>query len=199
MSASAIEHAYVRVANCSSPPEQIPATVDLILAIFDDFYAQLCEYPYRAQRAFESMNPHDSIRISKERLVFTAGTLRSTDPAFSMSFRPYRAMPICGVRWSRFCLPGSLIGTRLTSPSCLRTPCAAIPIMTSGVPSPTRFLRRARVAQTRWPRSTGICHCADAYGPGPSVCATLARRRKRVGDGTPDVMIGLARAGSART
>ncbi len=68
MSASAIERAYVRVANCSSPPEQIPATVDLILAIFDDFYAQLCEYPYRAQRAFESMNPHDSIRISKERL-----------------------------------------------------------------------------------------------------------------------------------
>jgi isocitrate dehydrogenase kinase/phosphatase len=68
VSASAIERAYVRVANCSSPPEQIAATVDLILAIFDDFYAQLCEYPYRAQRAFESMNPHDSIRISKERL-----------------------------------------------------------------------------------------------------------------------------------
>ena len=68
VSASAIERAYVRAANCSSPPEQITATVDLILAIFDDFYAQLCEYPYRAQRAFESMNPHDSIRISKERL-----------------------------------------------------------------------------------------------------------------------------------
>jgi isocitrate dehydrogenase kinase/phosphatase len=68
VSASAIERAYGRVANCSSPPEQIAATVDLILVIFDDFYAQLCEYPYRAQRAFESLNPHDSIRISKERL-----------------------------------------------------------------------------------------------------------------------------------
>ena len=40
----------------------------LILAIFDDFYGLLCEYPYRAKRAFELRDPHASLQISKERL-----------------------------------------------------------------------------------------------------------------------------------
>ena len=48
---------------------RIAATAQLILAIFDDFYSLLCEYPYRAKCAFESMDPHASIRISKERLA----------------------------------------------------------------------------------------------------------------------------------
>jgi len=43
-------------------------TARLILAIFDDFYAELCEYPYRAKQAFETIDPQASIRISRERL-----------------------------------------------------------------------------------------------------------------------------------
>ena len=33
------------------------ATARLVLAVFDDIYAELCEYPYRAQRAFEANDP----------------------------------------------------------------------------------------------------------------------------------------------
>ncbi len=47
---------------------RIDAAARLGLAIFDDFYAKLCEYPFRAMCAFETMDPQASIRISKERL-----------------------------------------------------------------------------------------------------------------------------------
>lgn len=40
----------------------------LILAVFDDFYDELCEYPFRAQRAFENMDPQASLQISRDRL-----------------------------------------------------------------------------------------------------------------------------------
>src|ERR1700677_3680205 len=60
--------AYSGLEACTDDEARIGAAARLILAIYDDFYAQLCEYPYRAQRAFETMDPHASIRISKERL-----------------------------------------------------------------------------------------------------------------------------------
>ena len=63
-----VEHAYSRLVACADERERIAAAAHLILAIFDDFYGQLCEYPYRAKRAFETMDPHASIRISRERL-----------------------------------------------------------------------------------------------------------------------------------
>jgi isocitrate dehydrogenase kinase/phosphatase len=66
---SLVERAYARLASCSDDRVRIAATAQLILAIFDDFYSLLCEYPYRAKCAFESMDPHASIRISKERLA----------------------------------------------------------------------------------------------------------------------------------
>jgi isocitrate dehydrogenase kinase/phosphatase len=47
---------------------RIAATARLILAIFDDFYARLCEYPFRAKLAFETMDTHVSIEISHQRL-----------------------------------------------------------------------------------------------------------------------------------
>jgi len=59
---------YQRLATCADERARIAVTAHLILTIFDDFYGQLCEYPYRAKRAFETMDPHASIRISKERL-----------------------------------------------------------------------------------------------------------------------------------
>jgi len=65
---AAVEYAYARLVACTQEDARVCATVDLILAIFDEFYAQFCEYPYRAKRAFETMDPHASLRISRERL-----------------------------------------------------------------------------------------------------------------------------------
>jgi isocitrate dehydrogenase kinase/phosphatase len=66
---SPVERAYAGLVACSDENARIAAAAWLILAIFDDFYSLLCEYPYRAKCAFESMDPHASIRISKERLA----------------------------------------------------------------------------------------------------------------------------------
>src|SRR6202453_235110 len=65
---AALELAYAGLEACPDGASRIAATARLILAIFDDFYSLLCEYPYRAKCAFELMDPHASIRISKERL-----------------------------------------------------------------------------------------------------------------------------------
>ncbi|HEY6482619.1 MAG TPA: isocitrate dehydrogenase kinase/phosphatase AceK regulatory subunit [Steroidobacteraceae bacterium] len=62
------EEAYASLRAATGEQQRISAAAELILAVFDDFYAQLCEYPYRAQLAFESQDPHASIRISRERL-----------------------------------------------------------------------------------------------------------------------------------
>jgi isocitrate dehydrogenase kinase/phosphatase len=66
---SPVERAYASLAACTDENARIRASALLILAIFDDFYSLLCEYPYRAKCAFESMDPHASIRISQERLA----------------------------------------------------------------------------------------------------------------------------------
>ena len=63
-----MEQAYARLEAGTDEASRIAAAANLILAIFDDFYSLLCEYPYRAKCAFELMDPHASIRISKERL-----------------------------------------------------------------------------------------------------------------------------------
>jgi isocitrate dehydrogenase kinase/phosphatase len=63
-----VREAYDRLRACADPAARVGAAARLILAIYDDFYSQLCEYPHRAQRAFEAMDPHASIRISQERL-----------------------------------------------------------------------------------------------------------------------------------
>ena len=63
-----VEKAYSHLVSSAREDARIAATARLILAIFDDFYAQLCEYPFKAKRAFESMDPHASIQISHERL-----------------------------------------------------------------------------------------------------------------------------------
>src|ERR1700761_539676 len=66
--AQQVEKAYGYLADCSEDETRTVATARLILAIFDDFYAQLCEYPFKAKLAFETRDTHASIRISKERL-----------------------------------------------------------------------------------------------------------------------------------
>ncbi len=63
-----VERAYASLSACVDDWSRIDATARLILAIFDDFYRTLCEYPYRAMRAFEAIDPQASIQISRERL-----------------------------------------------------------------------------------------------------------------------------------
>jgi isocitrate dehydrogenase kinase/phosphatase len=63
-----VTEGYARLTACRDAAARIGMAARLILAVYDDFYSQLCEYPHRAQRAFEIMDPHASIRISRERL-----------------------------------------------------------------------------------------------------------------------------------
>src|ERR1700722_15868837 len=65
---TAIELGYRRLLACRDGGARVRATAALILAVFDDFYSLLCEYPFRAKRAFELRDPHASVQISRERL-----------------------------------------------------------------------------------------------------------------------------------
>ena len=78
--------AYARLAACGKEDGRVVATADLILAIFDQFYRQLCEYPYRAKRAFEAMDPHTSIRISRERLGLYSQYIAEHGPRILQAF-----------------------------------------------------------------------------------------------------------------
>ena len=80
-----LEKAYSQLASAGDDG-RIAATARLILAIFDDFYAQLCEYPYRAKLAFETMDPHASIRISRERLGLYSRYISEHGPRILKAF-----------------------------------------------------------------------------------------------------------------
>ena len=83
---SQVERAYARLARCTDDGGRITAAAELILAIFDDFYSLLCEYPYRAKCAFETMDPHASIRISKERLGLYSRYIEQHGPRLRAAF-----------------------------------------------------------------------------------------------------------------
>ncbi len=83
---SLLERAYASLARCADDSRRIAATAELILAIFDDFYSLLCEYPYRAKCAFETMDPHASIRISKERLQLYSRYIEEHGPRVLAAF-----------------------------------------------------------------------------------------------------------------
>lgn len=70
----------------AGPAARIGATARLILAVYDDFYRQLCEYPHRAQRAFQAMDPHASIRISRERLGLYSRYIAEHGPRIAALF-----------------------------------------------------------------------------------------------------------------
>jgi isocitrate dehydrogenase kinase/phosphatase len=78
--------AYCRLAACADHESRIGATAALILTIYNDFYNQLCEYPHRAQRAFETMDPHASIRISQERLGLYSRYIAEHGPRILAAF-----------------------------------------------------------------------------------------------------------------
>jgi isocitrate dehydrogenase kinase/phosphatase len=81
-----VEAAYSRLAACADHDSRTRAAAALILAIYDDFYRQLCEYPHRAQRAFETMDPHASIRISQERLGLYSRYIAEHGPRILAAF-----------------------------------------------------------------------------------------------------------------
>src|ERR1700689_5903003 len=83
---SPMEQAYSRLAAGTDDASGMVATAQLILAIFDDFYSLLCEYPYRAKCAFELMDPHASIRISKERLGLYSRYISEHGPSMLCGF-----------------------------------------------------------------------------------------------------------------
>jgi isocitrate dehydrogenase kinase/phosphatase len=63
-----IEQAYGLLAAASGAADCSMAAAQLILTLFDDFYGKFCEFATDAKRAFESMDPHASINVSKARL-----------------------------------------------------------------------------------------------------------------------------------
>jgi len=81
-----VEESYSRLAACEDQGGRIGAAAQLILAIFDDFYGRLCEYPYLAKRAFETMDPHASIQISKERLGLYSRYIAEHGPRIRAAF-----------------------------------------------------------------------------------------------------------------
>ena len=81
-----VGEAYARLGACTDPAARVGATARLILAVYDDFYSQLCEYPHRAQRAFEAMDPHASIRISQERLGLYSRYIAEHGPRIAALF-----------------------------------------------------------------------------------------------------------------
>ncbi|HTV95709.1 MAG TPA: isocitrate dehydrogenase kinase/phosphatase AceK regulatory subunit [Steroidobacteraceae bacterium] len=83
---TAIERGYARLSACTDESAGIHAAAHLILCIFDDFYSLLCEYPYRAKRAFELMDWHASVRISKERLGLYSQYIEEHGPRIHGAF-----------------------------------------------------------------------------------------------------------------
>lgn len=81
-----IERAFARLAACTDQVDRITATAKLILAIFDEFYRELCELPYWAKCAFEIMDPRLSIRISTERLGLYSRYISEYAPLISEAF-----------------------------------------------------------------------------------------------------------------
>jgi isocitrate dehydrogenase kinase/phosphatase len=81
-----VDSAYAELAGCVDDWSRIEAAARLILAVFDDFYRKLCEYPYRAMRAFEAMDPQASIRISQERLGLYSQYIARHGPRIRAAF-----------------------------------------------------------------------------------------------------------------
>jgi isocitrate dehydrogenase kinase/phosphatase len=81
-----VDRAYAELGACADDWSRIEAAARLILAVFDNFYRKLCEYPYRAMRAFEAMDPQASIRISKERLGLYSQYIARHGPRIRAAF-----------------------------------------------------------------------------------------------------------------
>jgi isocitrate dehydrogenase kinase/phosphatase len=81
-----VDAGYSRLASARNPGARVGLAAQLILAVYDDFYRQLCAYPHRAQRAFETMDPHASIQISRERLGLYSRYIAEHGPKILAAF-----------------------------------------------------------------------------------------------------------------
>ena len=81
-----VQRAYRHLTSSARDDGRIAATARLILAIFDDFYARLCEYPFKAKRAFETMDTHASIEISHQRLGLYSRYISEHGPRIMEAF-----------------------------------------------------------------------------------------------------------------
>lgn len=81
-----IEQAYARLGVCGTDPARVTASAALILAIFDAFYRRLCEYPHAAQCAFETLDAHAAVRISRERLDLYSAYITEHGPRLRAAF-----------------------------------------------------------------------------------------------------------------
>jgi isocitrate dehydrogenase kinase/phosphatase len=81
-----IEQAYARLGVCTGDAARVTASAAAILAIFDAFYHRLCEYPHAAQCAFETMDTHAAVRISRERLDLYSAYIKEHGPRLRAAF-----------------------------------------------------------------------------------------------------------------
>jgi len=81
-----VEEAYAKLLACTDQELRIAIAAEVILCVFDEFYCQLCEYPYRAKRAFETMDPQASNRISSERLGLYSRFIAEHGPRLVAAF-----------------------------------------------------------------------------------------------------------------
>jgi len=81
-----VEESYAKLLSCTDHELRIAIAAELILCVFDEFYCQLCEYPYRAKRAFETMDPQASNRISSERLGLYSRFITEHGPRILAAF-----------------------------------------------------------------------------------------------------------------
>jgi isocitrate dehydrogenase kinase/phosphatase len=81
-----VEESYAKLRSCTDHELRIAIAAEVILCVFDEFYCQLCEYPYRAKRAFETMDPQASNRISTERLGLYSRYIAEHGPRLLAAF-----------------------------------------------------------------------------------------------------------------
>ena len=77
---------YVQLGESKTETASLDICARLILAIFDDFYAELCNYPWQAKKAFEQMDPNALVKISHERLGLYSSYIRIHGPKIQSQF-----------------------------------------------------------------------------------------------------------------
>ncbi len=75
-----------QIADATDVELRVKLTCQFMLQLFDQFYAELCDYPYQARRAFENRDPQQSIQISHERLNLYSEYIERDTPRLLAAF-----------------------------------------------------------------------------------------------------------------
>ncbi|OED42262.1 hypothetical protein AB833_06305 [Chromatiales bacterium (ex Bugula neritina AB1)] len=81
-----IEMLLTLLKDSNDTTQKVGLTCELIIAVFDQFYTELCAYPRRAQTAFEQRDPNSSILISRDRLELYSEYIEYYTPLLLESF-----------------------------------------------------------------------------------------------------------------